>query len=196
MKQWHVVQVRPGFELAFANTLGKEESFCPPERIQWVSRGKARTRDRAIFANYVITTKNPHNPYAYHEVAAINGFNRFIPGAPISDETLDIIREMLGEDGFYNPKPLKPTKFKSGDVLSIVNGPYAGHTAICESHHGEKITAKAALLSGEIKLYMRSAQCILAESGDAAVDQIDVVASQRKFTRRQRQRFSRRLVSS
>jgi transcription termination/antitermination protein NusG len=156
--RWYVVQAYSGFELYIMEALQKrikheelESSFgeimVPKEQVVEMRRGQKRTSERKYFPGYVLV-QMVMNDETWHLVKSIPKVLGFIGGtsdrpAPISDREVDEIlnRIQLGVD-----KPKPKIIYDVGEVVRVIDGPFADFTGVVEEVNYEKSRLRVAVL--------------------------------------------------
>ena len=134
---WYVVHTKSRFENVVSEGLTKRArgAFLPKMRV------KSRRRDRhkmihvPLFPGYVFV-RCTLNPYEMVEVLKTTGVVRFVGNRsrPIAvpDNDIESLRIMIGTE-----LPVTTgTRFKKGDRVMVIAGPFAGVTGLFERYRG------------------------------------------------------------
>lgn len=157
-KRWYVVHAYSGFEKHVMRSLKEriarasmEELFgeilVPTEEIVEMRGGQKRKSERKFFPGYVLVQMEM-NDATWHLVKDCPKVMGFIGGkadkpAPITDaEAAAILRRV--EDGVEKPKP--KTLFEPGEVVRVVDGPFADFNGVVEEVNYEKNRLHVAVL--------------------------------------------------
>jgi len=156
--RWYVVQAFSGFESRVAKSLrehikmhGMENQFgevlVPTEEVVEMRAGQKRKSERKFFPGYVLVQMQM-NDETWHLVRSIPRVMGFIGGtsdrpAPISDKEADAILNRLQES---TDKPRPKTLFEPGEVVRVVDGPFADFNGVVEEVDYEKNRVKVSVL--------------------------------------------------
>lgn len=157
-KRWYVVHAYSGFEKHVKRSLVErvklaemEEQFgeilVPTEEVVEMRGGQKRKSERKFFPGYVLVQMEM-NDATWHLVKDCPKVMGFIGGtadkpAPISDrEAAEILQRV--EDGVEKPKP--KTLFEPGEVVRVVDGPFADFNGVVEEVNYEKSRLQVAVL--------------------------------------------------
>lgn len=157
-KRWYVVQAYSGFEKHVMRALkerielkGMEASFgevlVPTEEVVEMKDGKKRKSERKFYPGYVLVQMEM-NDDTWHLVKSTPKVLGFIGGtadrpAPISDKEAEAILRRV-ESGVDKPKP--KTLFEAGEVVRVIEGPFADFNGVVEEVDYEKSRVKVAVL--------------------------------------------------
>lgn len=157
-KRWYVVQAFSGFEMRVQKSLlehikmhGMEDQFgevlVPTEEVVEMRAGQKRKSERKFFPGYVLV-EMVMNDATWHLVRNIPRVLGFIGGtsdrpAPISKAEADRILNRL-EDGADKPRP--KTLFEVGEVVRVIDGPFADFNGVVEEVDYEKSRVKVSVL--------------------------------------------------
>ena len=156
--RWYVVHAYSGFEKAVMRSLkdrvkraGMEEKFgeiiVPTEEVVEMKGGQKRRSERKFFPGYVLVQMEMDEG-SWHLVKECPKVLGFIGGrpdkpAPITDdEAAKILRRI--EDSGEKPKP--KTLFEPGEVVRVVDGPFADFNGHVEEVNYEKSRLRVAVL--------------------------------------------------
>lgn len=157
-KKWYVVQVATGCEKVFEEELKRrilranlEEKFgdvlVPTEEVVEMRSGQRRKTKRKFFPGYVFVQMSMDD-LTWHFVQKIPHFRRFIGGTgqnppPLSEaEALAIMQQM--QEGVSKPKP--KVLFEPGEVVRVIEGPFADFNGVVEEVNYEKNRLRVAVL--------------------------------------------------
>ncbi|AZZ94629.1 MULTISPECIES: transcription termination/antitermination protein NusG [unclassified Hahella] len=157
-KRWFVVQAYSGFEKHVMRSLkerivlkGMEDQFgeilVPTEEVVEMREGKKRKSERKFYPGYVLVQMEM-NDDTWHLVKSTSRVLGFIGGtpdkpAPISDKEAEAILRRV-ESGADKPKP--KTLFEAGEVVRVIDGPFADFNGVVEEVDYEKSRVKVAVL--------------------------------------------------
>ena len=155
--RWYVVQAFSGYEGRVQKTLvehigiqGLESMFgeilVPTEEIVEMRAGQKRKSSRKFFPGYVLVQMEM-NVEAWHLVKSVPRVLGFIGGtkerpAPITQKEADrILRRLVDTD-----KPKPKTLFEPGEVVRVIDGPFADFNGVVEELDYEKNRIKVSVL--------------------------------------------------
>lgn len=157
-KRWYVVQAFSGYEKRVQTTLLEriklhemEEHFgeilVPVEEVVEMRAGQKRKSERKFFPGYVLVEMEM-NDDSWHLVKDTPRVMGFIGGtsdcpAPITKGEVDAILNRL-EESHDKPKP--KTLFEPGEVVRVVDGPFADFNGVVEEVDYEKSRLKVSVL--------------------------------------------------
>lgn len=159
-KRWYIIQVRSGYENRVVKLLRDrialehmEEKFgeivVPTEEVVEMRGGKKTTSERRFFPGYVLVMMEL-NDQTWHLVKSINVANRYVLGfvggdkpTPITSEEADRILQRVKE-GVEKPKP--KTLFEPGEVVRVIEGPFADFNGVVEDVNYEKNRLRVSVL--------------------------------------------------
>ena len=157
-KRWYVVHAYSGFEHQVARSLqeriefhGVQEKFgdilVPTEDVVEMRGGQKRRSERKFFPGYVLVQIDLDDE-TWHLVKEIPKVLGFIGGtsdkpAPISDKEADAILHRM-EEGVEKPKP--KVLFEAGEVVRVIEGPFADFNGVVEEVNYEKSRLSVAVL--------------------------------------------------
>ena len=155
---WYVLRVMGGKERKTAEAIEKEieingmskfvsKVLVPTEKVYQIRNGKKVSKDRNFFPGYVLVQMEM-NDATWHLVKDCPKVMGFIGGtadkpAPISDREAEAILQRV-EDGVEKPKP--KTLFEPGEVVRVVDGPFADFNGVVEEVNYEKSRLHVAVL--------------------------------------------------
>ncbi len=157
-KRWYVVHVYSGFENHVKRSLaervrhaGMEERFgdvlVPTEEVIEMRGGQKRRSDRKFFPGYVLVQMEMDDD-TWHLVKDVPKVMGFVGGtsdrpAPISDREAQRILERV-QEGVEKPKP--KILFEPGEVVRVIDGPFADFNGVVEEVNYEKSRLRVAVL--------------------------------------------------
>ncbi|CAG8999124.1 MAG: Transcription termination/antitermination protein NusG [Candidatus Celerinatantimonas neptuna] len=157
-KRWYVVQAFSGYEGRVAKSLrehikihNKEDLFgevlVPTEEVVEMRAGQKRKSERKFFPGYVLVQMHM-NDESWHLVRNVPRVMGFIGGtperpAPISDREAAKILDRLNESA---DKPRPKTLFEPGEVVRVIDGPFADFNGTIEEVDYEKSRVKVSVL--------------------------------------------------
>ncbi len=156
--KWYVVHAYSGYEQHVMRTLkeriqhsGLEDQFgdilVPTEEVVEMRDGKKRKSDRKFFPGYVLV-QMAMNDATWHLVKEAPRVLGFIGGtsdkpAPITDKEADAILQSV-EDGVDKPRP--KILFEPGEVVRVIDGPFADFNGVVEEVNYEKSRLRVSVL--------------------------------------------------
>ena len=156
-KRWYVVHVYSGFEQQAVRSLkdrighsGMEDHFgeilVPTEEVIEMRGGQKRKSDRKFFPGYVLINMDLDDD-TWHLVKEVPKVMGFIGGAsdrpaPISDKEAQQIIDRVKE-GVDKPRP--KILFEPGEVVRVVDGPFADFSGVVEEVNYEKSRVNVAV---------------------------------------------------
>ncbi|MCK4870475.1 MAG: transcription termination/antitermination protein NusG [Gammaproteobacteria bacterium] len=157
-KRWYIVHAYSGKEVHVMNgikehikMLGLEDQFgeilVPTEEVVEMRGGKKRKSERKFFPGYVLVQMEM-NDATWHLVRQVPGVLGFIGGtsdrpAPISDKEVDNIFARV-QEGVDKPKP--KVLFEPGEVVRVIDGPFADFDGVVEDVNYEKSRLRVSVL--------------------------------------------------
>jgi transcriptional antiterminator NusG len=155
--RWYVVQAFSGYEGRVQKTLlehigihALEEKFgdilVPTEEVIEMRAGQKRKSSRKFFPGYVLVHMELDDE-SWHLVKSVPRVLGFIGGtkerpAPITQKEADRILQRL-ED---TDKPKPKTLFEPGEVVRVIDGPFADFNGVVEELDYEKNRIKVSVL--------------------------------------------------
>lgn len=156
--RWYVVHAYSGFEQRVSKLLkesiahaGLEDQFgeilVPTEEVVEMRSGQKRKSERKFFPGYVLVQMEM-NDQTWHLVKSVPKVMGFIGGttdrpAPISDREADAIMDRVRE-GADKPKP--KILFEPGEVVRVIEGPFADFNGVVEEVNYEKSRLRVSVL--------------------------------------------------
>ncbi len=157
-KAWYVVHAYSGYEKQVMRSLkeqvalkGLEAKFgdilVPTEEVVEMREGKKRKSERKFYPGYVLVQMEMDDE-AWHLVKSTPRVLGFIGGTaerpvPITDREADTILQKI-ETGAEKPRP--KTLFEAGEVVRVIDGPFADFNGVVEEVDYEKSRVKVAVL--------------------------------------------------
>jgi transcriptional antiterminator NusG len=149
-KRWYVVHAYSGYEKHVMRSLqerverlGMTELFgeilVPTEEVIEMRDGKKRKSERKFYPGYVLVQMEM-NDSSWHLVKETPRVMGFIGGtaekpAPITEREADAILQRVA-DGSDKPRP--KTLFEPGEVVRVIDGPFADFNGVVEEVNYEK----------------------------------------------------------
>ncbi|MBZ0332574.1 transcription termination/antitermination protein NusG [Marinobacter sp. JH2] len=157
-KRWYVVHAYSGFEKQVMRALKErvalesmEDKFgdilVPTEEVVEMRDGKKRKSERKFYPGYVLVQMELEDE-SWHLVKDTPRVLGFIGGtkekpAPITEREAEAILRRV-ESGADKPKP--KTLFEPGEVVRVVEGPFADFNGVVEEVDYDKSRVKVAVL--------------------------------------------------
>ncbi|MEO8401567.1 MAG: transcription termination/antitermination protein NusG [Gammaproteobacteria bacterium] len=157
-KRWYVVHAYSGFENFVKQALseriqrdGLEDKFgdilVPTEEVVELRAGQKRKSERKFFPGYVLVEMDMDDQ-TWHLVKSIPKVLGFIGGtsdkpAPITSKEAEIILQRV-QDSSDKPKP--KVLFEIGEVVRVIDGPFADFNGVVEEVNYEKNRMRVAVL--------------------------------------------------
>jgi len=155
--RWYVVQAFSGYEARVQKTLvehieiqGLQSMFgqilVPTEEVVEMRAGQKRKSSRKFFPGYVLVQMEM-DVEAWHLVKSVPRVLGFIGGtkerpAPITQKEADrILHRLVDTD-----KPKPKTLFEPGEVVRVIDGPFADFNGVVEELDYEKNRIKVSVL--------------------------------------------------
>ena len=160
-KRWYVVHAYSGFEKHVKRALeeriklrGMEEHFgeilVPTEEVVEIKGGQKRKSERKFFPGYVLVEMdmNDDSWHLVKETPKVMGFIGEDPKKPghvfpITKKEADAILQRM-DDSVEAPKP--KTLFEAGEVVRVIDGPFADFNGVVEEVNYEKSRLQVAVL--------------------------------------------------
>ncbi len=155
-KQWYVVHTRTGEENLVVQRLQERiqsqnmtekfgEIVVPTEEVVEMRAGQKRKSERKFFPGYVLV-QMLMDPEAWHFIKSVPGVIGFIGGknpAPIPDRQAANILQRV-EAGVNKPRP--KILFEAGEVVRVIDGPFADFNGVVEDVNYEKSRLRVSVL--------------------------------------------------
>ncbi len=155
--KWYVVHAYSGFEQQVCRSLqerierfGMQESFgdilVPKETVVEMKKGQKRKSERKFFPGYVLVQMDM-NDETWHLVKSVPKVLGFIGGtaenpAPITEREANAILQRI-EEGENKPQP--KTMYDVGEVVRVIDGPFADFDGEVEEVNYEKSRLRVAV---------------------------------------------------
>ena len=148
--QWYAIQVYSGSELpvkkgiellAVENGIEDriERIIVPTEEVIEVKKGDKKVTERVLYAGYVFAHVDL-DTNLWHQVQSLPRVSRFIgegkTATPLNDADIKVILEKMENRAAPRPK----VDFENGEMVRIVEGPFANFTGMVEEYdldHGK-----------------------------------------------------------
>ena len=157
-KRWYVIQAYSGFEAQVKRSLEERinrlelqdkfgEILVPTEEVVEMKEGQKRKSERKFYPGYVLVQMEMDDA-SWHLVKNTPRVLGFIGGtkdkpAPITEREAEAILRRV-ESGADKPKP--KTLFEPGEIVRVVEGPFADFNGVVEEVDYEKSRVKVAVL--------------------------------------------------
>lgn len=157
-KRWYVVHAYSGYEKHVMRTLAERialedmedqfgEILVPTEEVVEMRDGKKRKSERKFYPGYVLVQMEMDDG-TWHLVKNTPRVLGFIGGtkdkpAPITEREAEAILRRV-ESGADKPKP--KTLFEPGEVVRVIEGPFADFNGVVEEVDYDKSRVKVAVL--------------------------------------------------
>ncbi len=157
-KRWYVVHAYSGFENFVRQALAERvkraglsdrfgEILVPTEEVVELRAGQKRKSERKFFPGYVLVEMEMDEE-TWHLVKSIPKVLGFIGGtsdrpSPITASEADKILQRM-QDSSEKPKP--KVLFETGEVVRVIDGPFADFNGVVEEVNYEKNRLRVAVL--------------------------------------------------
>ncbi|WP_252177358.1 transcription termination/antitermination protein NusG [Endozoicomonas sp. 4G] len=157
-KRWYVVHAYSGYEKQVMRSLiervklhGMEDLFgeilVPTEEVVEIKNGQKRKSERKFFPGYVLVQMEM-NEDSWHLIKDTPRVMGFIGGtadkpAPITEKEADAILQRV-QEGVEKPRP--KTLFEPGEMVRVVDGPFADFNGVVEEVNYEKSRLHVAVM--------------------------------------------------
>ncbi len=159
-KHWYIVHTHTGFENKVKATLEErikmarqEEYFgevlVPTEQVVEMVKGAKKTSERKFFPGYILVSMemNEHTWHTVQETPRVTGFvgvniNQNIAGEDLYKRIPSLTEaeanKIIGriEEGASKPKP--KVVFMEGDVVRVIDGPFANFQGVIDEVYPDK----------------------------------------------------------
>jgi len=155
---WFVAQVYSGREKKVVQTIQEliqvnhlEEYFgeilVPTETVVEIKDGKKRSNERKFFPGYILIHMTL-NDQTWHLIRSAPNVMGFIGGkgdepTPITQQEVDKIISRV-EEGVSKPRP--KTLFEVGEVIRVIDGPFADFDGVVEDVNYDKNRLRVSVL--------------------------------------------------
>ncbi len=148
--QWYAIQTYAGSERSvkaaieqMAEDYGLHEKIkqvvVPTEEVIEVKNGEKKITERSLYSGYVFANLDLDNDL-WHKIQGLPRVSRFIgeqkTPTPLSEADIKVILEKMESKGAPRPK----VDFETGEMVRIIDGPFANFTAMVEEYdldHGK-----------------------------------------------------------
>lgn len=157
-KRWYVVHAYSGYEKHVMRSLKERielhemqdlfgEILVPTEEVVEMRGGQKRKSERKFYPGYVLVQMEMEDA-SWHLVKGTSRVLGFIGGtadkpAPITDKEADAILQRV-EAGVDKPRP--KTLFEAGEMVRVIDGPFADFSGVVEEVNYEKSRLQVAVL--------------------------------------------------
>ncbi len=157
-KRWYVVHAYSGYENHVKRALSERireagiehffgEILVPTEEVIELRAGQKRKSERKFFPGYVLIEMEM-NDQTWHLIRSTPKVLGFIGGtsdkpAPITEKEANIILQRV-QDSTDKPKP--KILFEMGEVVRVIDGPFADFNGVVEEVNYEKNRLRVAVL--------------------------------------------------
>lgn len=157
-KRWYVIQAYSGYEKRVLQSLreyidrsGMSEDFgeilVPTEEVVELKGGQKRTSERKFFPGYVLIHMYL-NDETWHLVKSVPKVSGFIGGVenrpmPISDHEAEEIIQQISDSA---EKPKMKFTFAPGELVRIIDGPFAEFNGTVEDANFEKAKLRVSVM--------------------------------------------------
>ena len=157
-KRWYIVHAYSNFEKKVAEAIREkadqtglgdlfDEVLVPTEKFVEVRRGRKVESERKFFPGYVLVQMEM-NDDTWHLVKDVPKVMGFIGGTsdrptPITDKEADNILQRV-QEGVERPRP--KILFEVGEVVRVIDGPFADFNGVVEEVNYEKSKLRTAVL--------------------------------------------------
>ncbi|OMH39009.1 transcription termination/antitermination protein NusG [Motiliproteus sp. MSK22-1] len=157
-KRWYVVHAYSGYEKHVMRSLKERielhemqdlfgDILVPTEEVVEMREGQKRKSERKFYPGYVLVQMEM-NDASWHLVKGTTRVLGFIGGtadkpAPITEKEADAILQRV-EAGVDKPRP--KTLFEAGEMVRVIDGPFADFSGVVEEVNYEKSRLQVAVL--------------------------------------------------
>jgi len=158
-KRWYVVHAYSGFEAYVKEALEKRinlegvsdkfgDILVPKEKVVEMKGGQKKESERKYFPGYVLVQMHMDDK-TWHLVRSTPKVLGFIGGtsdrpAPITEKEANVILQRVQENVEGKAKP--KTIFEIGEVVRVIDGPFADFNGVVEEVNYEKSRLRVAVL--------------------------------------------------
>ena len=151
-KKWHswvIKRNRISFVIDFiqANCPEIDKYFYPQIKKEYITKRGTVTKDRALYEGYLFLRYDNH-PEVFHKLSAYPQITTY--AGPVEQYEIDEMREAQGK----LLSEIKASRFKKGDPVTLLHGPFKGFDAEVISIKGENIQVSihATLLGSPVEM--------------------------------------------
>ncbi|KEQ13965.1 transcription termination/antitermination protein NusG [Endozoicomonas numazuensis] len=157
-KRWYVVHAYSGYEKQVMRSLIERvklhsmedlfgEILVPTEEVVEIRNGQKRKSERKFFPGYVLVQMEM-NEDSWHLIKDTPRVMGFIGGtadkpAPITEKEADAILQRV-QEGVEKPRP--KTLFEPGEMVRVIDGPFADFNGVVEEVNYEKSRLHVAVM--------------------------------------------------
>ncbi len=157
-KRWYVVHAYSGFEKQVMRSLKERvkmydmedkfgEILVPTEEVVEIKNGQKRRSERKFFPGYVLVQMEMEEA-SWHSIKDTPRVLGFIGGTadkpqPITQKEADTILQRVQEGG---DKPRPKTLFEPGEMVRVIDGPFADFSGVVEEVNYEKSRLQVAVM--------------------------------------------------
>ncbi len=146
-RNWYVIHTYSGYEDAVKNALEQRietmnmqdkifEVVVPKETEVILRKGKPVQRKKCIFPGYVIVSMivTDDSWYVVRNTPNVTGFvgSGNVP-VPVTPEEFGVVKKRMGVN-----EPKYKADFSEGDIVKIVDGPFATHEGVVDEVYPDK----------------------------------------------------------
>ncbi len=151
-KRWHswvIKRNRISFVIDFIQDKCPEidKYFYPQIKKEYTSKRGTVTRDRPLYEGYLFLRYDNH-PVVFHKLSAYPQITTY--AGPVGQHEIDLMREAQGK----LLSEIKASRFKKGDRVTLLKGPFKDFDAEVTAVTGDKIKVKvnATLLGSPVEM--------------------------------------------
>jgi len=139
VRSWYVLHTKSRFENVVNEGLAKKsiEIFLPKVKVRSKRRDRKAMIQVPLFPGYVFV-KTDLNPYEHIEIVKTVGAVRMIGNkdgpVAVPEVNIESLKIMVGG----NSSVITGTRFKKGDMIMVVDGPFAGVTGTFIRYKGKE----------------------------------------------------------
>lgn len=158
MKRWYVVQAFSGYEKHVMRSLTEKvelasmqdkfgQILVPTEEVVEIRDGKKRKSERKFYPGYVMVEMEMDDE-SWHLVKSVSRVLGFIGGTadkprPLSQAEADEILNRVSVDA---DKPRPKTLFEPGEMVRVIDGPFADFNGVVEEVNYDKSRLQVAVV--------------------------------------------------
>jgi transcriptional antiterminator NusG len=114
-----------------------DKYFYPQIKKEFKTKRGVITRDRPLYEGYLFLRYDNH-PVVFHKLSAFPQVTTY--AGPVEQQEIDLMRESQGK----LLSEIKASRFKRGDKVTLLRGPFKGFEGEVASVTGEQIKVKVA----------------------------------------------------
>jgi len=135
---WYLATAKPKQELRAIEHLENQgiDGYCPLVRVERLVRGKKTIKQEALFSGYIFVNLSEQDPN-WHKVRSTRGIRDWVR---FSDKVAKLPPELVNKLIDFSEdsdEQLLISRFKKGQSVRILTGPFAGLSAVYEKDDGE-----------------------------------------------------------